>query len=117
MVAAVLSLAGATHTPRIVAFALLPIVIFGFVDTMYLARERAYRDLYARMIDAIRSRSYALENEYEARAPLRFDRFCSALASWSIFPIYFGLILAYLAAYLLGWFDAFASGAGGSSLK
>jgi hypothetical protein len=105
------------YTPGIVAFALLPIVIFGFMDTMYLARERAYRDLYARMTDAIRNRSYALQSVYEARAPLRFDRFCSALASWSIFPIYFGLILAYLAAHLLGWLDAFTSAGGGSSLK
>jgi hypothetical protein len=43
--AACLLLAGAIHKPRILAFALIPIVIFGFLDATYLAQERAYCDL------------------------------------------------------------------------
>lgn len=103
LVGALVSLAGATHVPGIVTFALVPVVIFGFVDTMYLAQEKAYRDLYTRTANTIRSGSYVLGNVYEASAPIGFCRICSALASWSIFPVYAGLILAYLVAHLAGW--------------
>src|ERR1700730_1981892 len=51
LVAALISLAGATRVPAIVTGALVPIVIFGFVDAMYLAQEHAYRDLYTRVVD------------------------------------------------------------------
>jgi SLOG cluster3 family len=103
LVAALLGLAGATHVPGIVAFALVPVVIFGLLDTMYLAQERAYRGLYDSITNRIRSRSYALDDAYEARAPLRFSGFSSALTSWSVFPVYLGLIITYLVAYLAGW--------------
>jgi hypothetical protein len=103
LVGALVSLAGATHVPGIITFALVPVVIFGFMDTMYLAQEKAYRDLYAQIVNAIRNRSYALANVYEARAPLGFRRFYLALRSWSIFPIYLGLILVYLVARYAGW--------------
>lgn|ERR1700730_1162863 len=103
LVAALLSLAGATHVPGIVTFALVPVVIFGFTDTMYLAQERAYRGLYRDVVRKIRGGSYALADVYEARAQFGFCRFCSALVSWSILPVYSGLIIAYLVAYFAGW--------------
>lgn len=103
LVSALVSLAGATHAPGIVTFALVPVVIFGFMDTMYLAQERAYRELYAGIVESIRGGSYGLGSAYDARAPLTFSRVCSALASWSIFPVYLGLILTYLCAHLAGW--------------
>lgn len=103
LVAALVSLAGATHVPGIVTFALVPVVIFGFMDTMYLAQERAYRDLYGSTVDIIRNGSYGLRNVYEARAPLDFGRVWSAFWSWSIFPVYLGLTAAYLVAQVSGW--------------
>ena len=103
LVSALVSLAGATHVSGIVTFAIVPVVIFGFLDTMYLAQERAYRDLHARIVKAIRDGSYVLSNVYEASAPIEFRRVCSALASWSIYPVYGGLILVYLIARLAGW--------------
>src|SRR2546429_8666299 len=66
LVAALLSLAGATHAPTIVGFALLPVVIFGFMDTMYLAQEKAYRDLYSDTVGRVRDRSYARRDLYQA---------------------------------------------------
>jgi hypothetical protein len=104
LVSALLSLAGATRTPGIVTFALVPVVVFGFMDTMYLAQERAYRKLYSDTVESIRSRSYALGVAYGARtAPLTFSDFCSALKSWSIFPVYLSLLLAYLIVVYTGW--------------
>jgi hypothetical protein len=103
LVGALVSLAGATHVPGIITFALVPVVIFGFMDTMYLAQETAYRGLYRRTVNRIRDRSYGLGDVYEASTPLGFYNVCSALASWSVFPVYLGLIVVYLVAYRMGW--------------
>lgn len=103
LVGAFLSLAVATRLPVMVAFALVPVVIFGFLDTMYLAQERAYRDLYTRIVKTFCDRTYALDQVFDARASFGFGDFVSALRSWSVFPVYFGLILAYLVANFAGW--------------
>jgi hypothetical protein len=103
LVGALLSLAGATHVPGIATFALVPVVIFGFVDTMYLAQEKAYRRLYNSMVDLIRANAFKQENLFEARAPLEFCDFFCGLGSWSIFPIYLTLIGAYVLAAAEGW--------------
>jgi hypothetical protein len=109
LVAALLSLAGATHVPAIVTFALVPVVIFGGLDGMYLAQERAYRALFNGQVTAIRTGKYTLDNVYEARAPFGFGDFISALASWSVCPVYLGLILVYLTAEYSGWLAVLAA--------
>lgn len=103
LVGALVSLAGATRVPGIITFTLIPVVIFGFMDTMYLAQEKAYRDLYTCTITKIRNGSYSLGKVYEARASLKFRHVLKAMVSWSIFPVYLGLVAAYLIAYLKGW--------------
>jgi hypothetical protein len=103
LVAAFLSLAGATHVSGIVTFALVPVIVFGFLDAMYLAQERAYRELYRKCAEAIHKKSYTLDCTYDARAEISVGCFFWALLSWSVFPIYFGLIVAYLIAYRAGW--------------
>jgi hypothetical protein len=103
LTAAFLSLAGATSRPRIVAFALVPVFIFGFLDAMYLAQERSYRELYASVVQKIREGSYTRKDAFEARAPLTFCRIFSALSSWSIYPVYGGLLLVYIVASWAGW--------------
>ncbi len=87
LVGALLSLAGATHVPGIVTFALVAVAIFGLMDTMYLAEEMAYRDLYNSTVQAIRDGKYGRHNFYEARASLSLSNFISAVVSWSIFLI------------------------------
>lgn len=104
LVAALLSLAGATHTPGIITFSLVPVLIFGFMDAMYLAQEKAYRDLYKHIITQISNQSYSLTSVYDARASVSVKHFCSSLMSWSVFPVYLSLILAYLLFSLAGWF-------------
>ncbi len=42
LVAAVLSLAATAHVPALAPLVLVPTVIFGFLDAMYLAEEKAY---------------------------------------------------------------------------
>jgi hypothetical protein len=111
LVAALLSLAGATHSPAIVTFALVPVAIFGFVDTMYLAQEKAYRDLYELTVSALQHRSYTIASTYNAKADLTFGNICSALTSWAIWPVYGGLIAAYLEAARHGWLELLATAA------
>lgn len=109
LVSALVSLAGATRAPGIITFALVPVVIFGFMDTMYLAQERAYRELYGRVVGSIRNGSYAQSSAYEARASIRRGQVFSALTSWAIYPVYLGLIAAYLVARLTGWLAVLAA--------
>jgi len=104
IVSALLSLAGATHTSGMVTFALVPVVIFGCLDGMYLAQERAYRSHYTRMAQAVRDGSYGRAHACDLHAPSpSFTSFLSALASWSIYPVYLGLILTYVVAASAGW--------------
>ena len=103
LVGALASLAGATHVLGIITFALVPVAIFGFMDTMYLAQEKAYRDVYISVIGRIRNGSYALNEVYEASTSLKFQHIRNALFSWAIFPVYLGLVAVYLVAYFKGW--------------
>jgi hypothetical protein len=103
LTAAFLSLAGATHQPRIVTFALVPVVVFGFLDAMYLAHERSYRELYARIVQKISNGSYTRADAFEAQASVTFPRIFLAFWSWSVITIYGGLVLAYIVASCAGW--------------
>jgi hypothetical protein len=114
LVAALVSLAGATHVPQIVSVALVPVVIFGFLDTMYLAQERAYRDLYKRIIGKVRGGKYTLTDTFDAGAPLRVSACFSAFFSWSVWPVYGGLVGTYLTAHCMGWLVLLARPAAGS---
>jgi ABC-type multidrug transport system permease subunit len=109
MVGALLSLAGATHTPAIVTFALVPVVIFAFVDTMYLAQEKAYRDLYGMVVKAIRDGSYSRAQAFNATAERTLYHVGWALTSWAVWPIYGGLIAAYVVAEWRGWLALLAA--------
>lgn len=109
LVGALVSLAGATRVPGIVTFALVPVVIFGFVDTMYLSQENAYRDLYNEIVEAINGGTYSREKVYNARAQLKPKHVGKALVSWAIWPIYLGLIAAYVVAHSAQWLTALTS--------
>jgi hypothetical protein len=109
LVGALLSLAGATRAPAIVTFALVPVVLFGFLDTMYLAQERAYRDLYKRIVGLMRTREYKLGNVFDAAATVTCGGIFAALFSWSVLPVYGGLIAAYLVAEHKGWLALLAA--------
>lgn len=102
LVAALLSLAGAAHAPQMVHATLVPILIFGFLDIMYLATEVAYRNLYTRVVESIRGGAYGRNDVFEARA--RPDAACViwAIGSWSIVP-YYALVIFYVIAIASGW--------------
>jgi hypothetical protein len=106
LVGALLSFSAGMDSPGLAAFAIMPIVIFAFLDANYLAQERAYRDLFATVSTRIRDGSYALGDTFEARAPAKRWAVLKAYGSWSIWPIYLSLLLAYGVAMRTGWIAA-----------
>jgi len=102
IVSALFGLAGATKSGRIADAAIIPIVVFGFVDAAYLANERAYRQLYNRVVSKIRSRNYDLADYADLTAPVGPAHYFGALSSWSIWPVYLGLIVAYVLVIFSG---------------
>ena len=108
LVSALVSLAGATKNPAIVGVALVPVAIFGFLDTMYLAQERAYRDLYGKVVAKVRDGSYKLADTFEAKAKLTVADCFDAFRSWAVWPVYGGLAALYIVANVRGWLQLLA---------
>jgi hypothetical protein len=93
IVSALFGLAGATKGGRIAAAAIIPIGVFGFVDAAYLANEKAYRDFYNAIVAKIRDRSYGLADFANLNATTHAEHYISALSSWSVWPVYVGLVV------------------------
>lgn len=104
LVGALLSFAAGTDSPRLAAFAIVPILIFAYLDASYLAQERAYRTLFNQVVAKVRDGTYALGDSFGAKAPLTPGAILAALKSWSIWPVYLSLLIAYAVAMGSGWF-------------
>lgn len=111
LVGGLLGLASATKTPGLLTLGLVPVAAFAFLDAMYLAHERAFRDHFGGVVAKLRSNTYALEDVFDTRAEAP-DVFAwlSALVSWATLPLYLGLVLGYLAADRVGLLGALARG-------
>jgi len=102
IVSALFGLAGATKSGKIAIAAIIPIVVFGLVDAAYLANEKAYRDLYNSIVAKIRAGSYGLADFGHLSAPADAGHYIWALSSWSVWPVYLGLLIAYVVVLLSG---------------
>ena len=110
LVGALISLAGATHVPGIVQFAIFPIVVFAYLDVMYLANERAFRDLFNAAAEAAASGTYPHSRAFYSRpATVDWRLALKAFTSWSVRPVYGLLVVAYFVAWFTGWIDALAN--------
>jgi hypothetical protein len=58
------------------------VVLFGLLDAMYLANERAYRTLYDNVVRK-QTKLWSLE-----RPDIPIGDFVSAVCSWSVLPLY-----------------------------
>jgi hypothetical protein len=95
IVSALFGFAGATQNDKIVAVALIPIVIFYLVDAAYLGREKDYRQLYNSVTGRVRAGTYARSDCFNLNRPDDGGHYLEALRSWSVWPIYLGLIAGY----------------------
>ena len=114
MVSALLSLAGATKVPELVFFAIVPLLVFRYLDSRYLAQERAYRRKYNEIVKLIQDGTYTRGHVFGAGAAWTPADLQDAVKSWSVRPLYgtlvwlYGLyvisyLLVLLVAYLLDW--------------
>lgn len=95
LVSALLALAGKDGTPWAAPIALLPALTFWGLDGFFLAQERLYRDLYARLIaPGSQVPDYSMVTTPCTRAVWR-----KATFSWTLFPFH-GSILATALAIL-----------------
>jgi hypothetical protein len=102
IVSAIIAFAGTTKNEAIVAVAIVPLLIFGFLDAAYLGEERRYRQLYNDMVAKIRDGCYAPEDRFVLRPQADGGDYVRALRSWSVWSVYLGLIAAYLIVRLIG---------------
>jgi hypothetical protein len=101
IVSALFGFAGALKNDRIVACAIIPIVIFCLVDAAYLGREKSYRELYNSIVSNIRAGTYARANSFGLTPADGGGPYFKALSSCNNWPIY----LALIAGYGGGWLD------------
>jgi hypothetical protein len=106
LVTAILSLAGTMKNPALVEVALIPVIVFGFIDTMYLTQERAYRDLYTKVVNKINTGEYTVGDAFDARPSVGFFCLCwlaiRSFCSWAVWPVYLGVVALYLFAAWIG---------------
>jgi hypothetical protein len=102
IVSALFGLAGASKNQTILAAAVVPIVVLGFVDAAYLGRERAYRQLYNSMVKKVRDGTYSVADSYNLSPLVHWSDLLAALASWAIWPIYVGVLVVYGLVRLVG---------------
>ncbi len=98
LVTAMLSLAGSAHAPDLLPLALVPVVVFAFLDINYLSMEKWFRDQYVELSGRAREGDYRQKDMFAIRKRSWRDAgncFFSALFSWSVLPVYGGLVAAY----------------------
>jgi hypothetical protein len=109
LVTAILGLAGTMKNAALVEVALIPVVVFGFIDTMYLAHEKAYRELYTSVVNKINYGRYTVGDVFDATPSLGFWRLCwlaiRSFCSWAVWPVYLGVIILYVFASWIGALD------------
>ena len=96
IVSALFGLAGGMKDEKLVHWCIVPIVIFGVIDAAYLQREKAWRELFQSVVNNVRTGNYTIADCYDLNARTRCADFWSALCSWAVWPVYVGLIIAYI---------------------
>lgn len=94
IVAAMLVLVTRTETTNYVPLAVVPALLFLFLDTRYLALERAFRGSYNAFVGKLHKGEVALSDLYVVRPKGRIGwQFARSLWSFAILPFYGVLII------------------------
>ena len=101
LVAAVLVLVARTGEPRHALIALIPTLLFLFLDSYYLALERAFRKSYDTFVCKLHQGKLAPSDVYEVRRERMGWRLgIRCVRSPSIWPFYILLIATILVAWI-----------------
>ena len=105
LVAAILVLVARAGAPAYALLALIPAVLFLFLDAYYLALEQAFRRSYDAFVDKLHAGAVTLADLYVVKPgrPVRRQMLVS-LRSTSVWPFYLALVVAILLVWLLGYF-------------
>ena len=93
IVAAMLVLVTRTETTNYVLLAFVPAVLFLFLDTHYLALERAFRDSYDAFVGKLHKGEVALSDLYVVKRDRIAWRLVQNLWSFAILPFYGALVI------------------------
>jgi hypothetical protein len=96
IVGALLGLAGASKNPTVALIAIIPVVILSLIDATYLGREKAFRDLHAEMAGLIQRGDYTRSHCFDLKLPSAHKNYRAGLRSWSVWPVYSGLLVSCL---------------------
>lgn len=93
IVAAMLVLVTRTETTNYVPLAVVPALLFLFLDTRYLALERAFRDSYDAFVGKLHKGEVALSDLYVVKRDRIAWRLVQNLWSFAILPFYGVLVI------------------------
>lgn len=93
LVAAMLVLVTRTETTNYVPLAFVPAVLFLFLDTYYLALERAFRGSYNAFVGKLHKGEVALSDLYVVHQGRIARQFAQSLRSFAILPFYIVLVI------------------------
>jgi hypothetical protein len=116
LVTALLSLAGSMHAPGLLSLAVVPVAVFAFLDANYLSQERWFRSQFGALAEKAGRNGYAHTDLFAIQSlglVATIQGFVLALFSWSIWPVYGGLVAAYLWARKAGLLDLLLAAAPG----
>lgn len=97
LVSALVGVAIVLKDPDLLLIAIFPSIVCGFLDLRYLRAEHGYRDLF----DELRKVDSEVETDFNMK-PVA-SSFRRALASWSIWPFYGGLLAG--VTFLYTWME------------
>ena len=111
LVAAMLVLVARTETPDYALLAVIPTLLFGFLDAYYLALEQAFRHSYNAFVRKLHAGAVGITDLYVVRPTGKINRqLLVSLRSTAIWPFYGALALTIVIVWqfdgirsLIGW--------------
>lgn len=104
LISAILVVIADKNKPNYAWITLLPIILFFFLDSYYLAQERSFRAIYNNFIQALQSGKATTENLF-VLVPLRgfnvVQSLFEASRSFAIYPFYLTLVVTVIIARFL----------------
>ena len=105
LVAAILVLVARTGAPAYALLALIPALLFLFLDAYYLALEQVFRRSYESFVGKLHNGAVTLADLYVVKPGRPIGRqMLVSLRSTSVWPFYLALVVAIVLVWLLGYF-------------
>lgn len=101
LVAAIMVLVARTEVPIYLWVAVVPIVPLCYVDTRYLAQEKAFRRAYNEFVKQLHRRELDLSALFVIGNEASTKDEWSAFGSWSVWPFYAGMVVAIAIMFVL----------------